>query len=403
MDRVSRILRAAIVLPVTSPPIKDGAVVIGGALIEAVGKMDDIRRRNPSLPVEDLGDVLLMPGLVNAHTHLELTCLRNVMPEGLAFVPCLLELVRQKRQLSEADLLTSARQGIVESIVGGVTAVGDIATSNMVMRAVHEGPLAGVVFRETIGEGSIPDLPDIGSSAMKPGISPHSTYTVPAGVFQRLAGRIADHPVPVAIHAAESPEEVAFLNDCSGPIAERIYSMARWPLPVPSGLSPVAFLESTGILTARPLLIHGVQVNEDDVRTIAHHGISVVHCPGSNRRLGVGRFPFEIYRRHGVNLALGTDSAIGTKRLDMFEEMREARRLHGEILSCEDVMRMATINGAAALGLDAGALEPGRRADVVALSIDPGVEDPYRSVVDNGGAETVKMVLVGGKAPGAAR
>lgn len=400
MARVSCIFRAAFVLPVTSPPIKDGAVVISGPLIEAVGRFSDIRQQYPSLGVDDLGAVALMPGLINAHTHLELTCLRDTIPEGLSFVSWLLELVRKKRQLTEDDLVASARQGVAESIAGGVTAVGDIATPERVMQALLDSPLSGIVFREMIGESGASVLPDVGSSAMKPGISPHSTYTVPAAGFRHIAESAHAAHTPLAIHTAESPEEVSFLKNCSGPIAEQIYPMARWPLPEPSGLSPVAFLYSTGILEAIPLLIHGVQVSENDVHIIARQGISVIHCPGSNRRLGLGRFPLELYRQYDVNVALGTDSAIGTKRLDLFEEMREARRMHGEMLSCEDAVRMATVNGAAALGLNAGALEPGRRADIMALAVDMGEGNPYRAAVENGGPEAVKAVWLGGKAPG---
>lgn len=399
MDRVSRILRAAIVLPVTSPPIYDGALVVNALHIEAVGTFNDIRRRHHSLTVEDLGDVILMPGLVNAHTHLELTSLRDTMPEGLAFVPWLLELVRQKRRLTEDDLVASARLGIAECIAGGVTAVGDITTSDRVMRAVRESLLAGVVFREVIGENSVSEFTDVAAGAMKAGISPHATYTVSSEVFQRLAGQIAEHPASLAaslaIHAAESPEEVVFLKDCGGPIAEQIYPVARWPLPTPCGLSPIAFLESTGILAAKPLLVHGVQVNEEDVRIIAGYGLSVVHCPGSNRRLGVGRFPLELYRRHGVNVALGTDSAIGTKRLDLFEEMREVKRLHDDTLSYEDIIRMATVNGATALGLNAGALEPGRWVDLLTLGLLPERgDDIYHTLVREGCPEAVRDVII---------
>ncbi|MDH4099678.1 MAG: amidohydrolase family protein [Nitrospirota bacterium] len=396
---MKKLLRARTLLPVTSPPIDNGALVINGPLIETVGRFEDIRRSYPGLSVDDLGDVMLMPGLVNAHTHLELTELRDAIPEGLDFVSWLMELVRKKRKLSVGDLVASARRGAGQCVTGGVTAVGDIATSDEVVKAVLQGPLAGVVFREVIGDDEPPMLPSSISSAMKAGLSPHSTYTVPSASFSRIA-KLAD---PLAIHAAESPEEVAFLKDGSGPIADKIYSMARWPLPKPSGLSPIAFLESTGILAAKPLLIHGVQVNEDDVRIIARHGLSVAHCPASNRRLGVGRFPFELYRRQGVNVALGTDSAIGTKRLDMFEEMREVKRLHGSAISCEETVRMATINGAIALGIDAGALEAGKRADITALSMDVATDDPYMTVVEEGRAEAVKIVLIGGETPGSSR
>lgn len=395
MDRVKLLLRAAIVLPVTSPPIDGGALVINGTFIEAVGNYRDIRRQCPSTLVEDLGDVVLMPGLVNAHTHLELTRLRDAIPDGLDFVSWLMELVRQKRRLSRDELVASTRQGIAESIACGVTAVGDIVTSDGAMEAVMQSLLTGVVFREVIGEGDLSPIPASASLAMKAGISPHSTYTVPLVLFRRIAELTRTSHTPLAIHAAESPEEIAFLKECSGPIADRIYPTARWPLPKPSGLSPAEFLESTGILAAKPLLIHGVQVSEDDVRTIARHGLSVVHCPGSNRRLGVGRFPLELYRRFGVNVALGTDSAIGTKRLDMFAEMREARRRHGDGLSDEEAVRMATVNGAAALELNAGVLAPGKRADLAVVEL--GGNDIYRSIVENGCPECVKSVFIGGQ------
>lgn len=385
----SRLLRARYLLPIAgAPAIEDGALLIVGGRIAAVGRYSTLQ--DSAAEVIDYGDSVILPPLVNAHCHLELTdfprwttkCGEAIEPES--FVGWIRRLIRVRRFIGADPVPASVATGIRQLLAAGTGAVGDILTSPGALAPLLASPLYGRIFFETIGldeERFIPALAAALASArsltypLSGGLSPHSTYTVSA----RHLGKAISAGLPLAIHCAESPEESLFLRAGRGPIAEELYTAAGWPLPeYAPGLSPVAWLAARGALRAQTLLIHGVQVDAADAAVIAASGATVVLCPRSNARLGVGTAPVGLYKKAGVSLALGTDSRASNDSLSLWEEIAFAHGVYPE-LSPGELLAIATCGGARALGLAAemGELTVGSGAHLqvlTAATLPPVVE-----------------------------
>ncbi|MBE0504013.1 MAG: amidohydrolase family protein [Desulfuromonadales bacterium] len=376
----SQLLRARYLLPrAGEPAIEDGALLIVGGRIAAVGRYSALQDR--AVQVIDYGDAVILPPLVNAHCHLELTdfpqwateCGETIEPES--FVGWIRRLIRVRRALGGDPVPASVTAGIRQLLTAGTGAVGDILTTPAALAPLLASPLYGRIFFETIGldaERFVPSLAAALASArslaypLSGGVSPHSTYTVSS----RHLKRAVSAGLPLAIHCAESPEESLFLREGRGPIAEELYAAADWPLPEHApGLSPVAWLAAQGALSPQTLLIHGVQVDAADAAVIAASGATVVLCPRSNVRLGVGTAPIGLYQATGVHLALGTDSRASNDSLSLWEEIAFARSVYPE-LAPEELLAIATCGGARALGLgqEMGVLTAGSGANLQVLT-----------------------------------
>ena len=241
-----------------------------------------------------------------------------------------------RRHVGMEPYPASVAAGIWQLLASGTGAVGDILTSPDALAPLLASPLYGRIFFETLGleeERFVPAL-EAALAAVRQlsfplsgGLSPHSTYTVSARHLERAIAA----GLPLAIHCAESPEESLFLREGRGPIAAELYAAAGWPLPERApGLSPVAWLAAHGALSPQTLLIHGVQVDAADVASIATSGATVVLCPRSNARLGVGTAPVGLYKKAGVPLALGTDSLASNDSLSLWDEIAFARSVYPE-------------------------------------------------------------------------
>jgi len=357
----AQLLRARYLLPTAGAPvIEDGALLITGGRITAVGRYSALRAS--AAEVIDYGDAVILPPLVNAHCHLELSnfpqwareCYEATTPTS--FVGWIRRLIRVRRQVGIESYPASVAAGVQKLLAAGTGAVGDILTSPDALAPLLASPLYGRIFFETIGleeERFVPALEAALASArsltfpLRGGLSPHSTYTVSARHLQRAISA----GLPLAIHCAESPEESLFLREGRGAIAEELYVAAGWPLPErPPGLSPVTWLAAHGALSPQTLLIHGVQVDAADVACIAASGASVVLCPRSNAHLGVGTAPVGRYKKVGVPLALGTDSLASNDSLSLWDELAFARSVYPEF-SPSELLAIATRGGAQALGL----------------------------------------------------
>lgn len=366
----TKLFRSRYLLPMTGKPIEDGALLIAGGQIVAVGRFSDLR--GSAAELVDCGDAVILPPLVNAHCHLELTdfpqwaidCGEGAEPTS--FVGWIQRLVRIRRQLGSAPNPASIRRGIAQLLASGTGAVGDIVSWLPGAQVTAVSPLHGRLYCETLGldpERFIPLLAAATntattlSSPLTGGLSPHAPYTLSA---EHLGAAVASG-LPLAIHCAESLEESEFLRSASGPLADQLYRAAGWSVPPPSGLSPVAWLDAQGALTDRTLLIHGVQVDAADVALIARRGSSVVLCPRSNARLQVGTAPVALYREYGVALALGTDSLASNDSLSLWDELAFARTVYPQ-LSPVELLAIATRGGAQALGIEMGELTPGSSA-----------------------------------------
>jgi 5-methylthioadenosine/S-adenosylhomocysteine deaminase len=413
--------RADWVLPVAQAPIHDGAVLVGvDGRIAAVGPRAAIEPP-PAADVVELGAAALMPGLVNVHAHPELALYRGAL-EDLRFRDWILRLVGSKRAaLHDPDYDVSARWTMIESLRAGITTLAATEMSAAAAGALGEAGMRGVVYREVFGpdpaqvNDSMRDLraavdrlrAESETDLVRIGISPHAPYTVSDALFRAAAEYAVAEGLPVAIHAAESEAEDDLVIRGAGDFAPGLNARGI-ETPV-RGRSTVEMLDRLGVLRARPLLVHCVRVDADDVARLADTGSAVAHCPVANARLGHGLAPYAELREAGVRVGLGTDSVGSNNRLDLLEEARAGSLLHrarmrsSGFLSPAELLRLVTIDGARALGLDdrIGTLEPGKDADLAAVSLAEvharPVHDPVAAVFHAARGTDVVLATVRGR------
>jgi 5-methylthioadenosine/S-adenosylhomocysteine deaminase len=376
------------ILPITAPPIPNGTLAVADGRIAYVGS----RAGAPAGGDHDLGNAILLPGLVNAHTHLELTAFRGLL-EDLEFREWIVRLQRAKvAVLTRERALDSARLGIAEGLRAGITTYADTCDSGVALQAMREMGVRGIMYQEVFSPSPDPErvrdaavglsqklavLEPLETELQRLGISPHAPYTVSDPLFA-LAARSGR---PLAIHIAESEAEMRFVRDADGPFAHALRDRG---IPVaPRARTPVELLEKLGVLEQRPLLIHCVHVDDADRRAIAAAHASVAHCPISNAKLGHGIAPLLECLDAGIAVGLGSDSMASNNRMDLLEEARVAvlaqrmRTRRPDALPVERALELATLGGARALGLDTriGSLEVGKDADLVAFPLPGGVAD----------------------------
>lgn len=352
-----QILTAEVVYSGLGTPREGGAVVLQGERIVMVGSLADARRSYPEASVRDVG-FAISPPPVNAHTHLDLSRLPPFRGDYDLFIAHVIA-------HGAVRGVDAAKEGLRGLRASGVGAVGDIVARAEVMRELLQIPdLSGVAYWEVLGPNpddaerifaeTVRDLREFRQlerpGGLKLGLSPHTPHTVSAPLLQKLARLAVAEGLPLQLHVAESPAEISLHRDGSGPLFELLRPLlGAWR---PSGLTPVGYLAELGVLGARPTLVHMVNVTEDDVRVIAKAGCAVVHCPRSNDALGCGRFPWELYAKHGAEVAFGTDSLGSAPDLELAREVQAARALHGDRASPLALVRAAVKGGSRALGLN---------------------------------------------------
>jgi len=411
------------VLPIAAPPIRRGGVLVQDGIIRWVGPVEQAPTTYQGDPVhlDALGAVALMPGLVNAHTHLELTTLRGFL-EGFAFRDWLRTLTEVRRDLlTMDDLVDASRVGIAEGLRHGITTMADTTDSAAPLQAMRELGIRGIGFVEVFGpdplqcavsvarlQERVLTLREQDTALVRVGVSPHAPYTVSAPLLSATAELARAERLPMAVHIAESAAETAFVCEGDGPFAERL--RARGIAVGPQARSPIALLDACGVLACAPLLIHAIRVDEEDLRRVAEHGATIVHCPISNAKLGHGIAPLERMLHHGVMVGLGTDSVASNDRMHLLDEARQATLLHAvrsgvpDSLDASTALVLATRGGARALALGEtiGTLEVGTAADLAAFPIgghETGpVYDPAVTLVHVlAGQAVASLVCVAGR------
>jgi 5-methylthioadenosine/S-adenosylhomocysteine deaminase len=406
--------RARYVLPITAPAIEDGVVAVDGSRIAYVGTRDGA----PPGEECDLGNALLLPGLVNAHCHLELTAMRGFL-EDLDFRHWIIRLTTAKRAvLSREMLLDSARYGIAEGLLRGITTFGDTCDSGVAFDAMLETGVRGVMFQEVFGPDpaqcavslaelreKVDRLRPRETPLVRVGVSPHAPYTVSDTLFSAVAHYASGEHLPIAIHVAESQIEQDLVTSGRGVFADGL--RARGITVEPRARTPIELLAKLRVLDAKPLLIHCVRVDAADVEHIARSHSSVAHCPASNAKLGHGIAPLSEFLRANIPTGLGSDSMASNNRMDILEEGRLAalfqralRADHHEI-DAQTSITLATLGGARCLGIDqeVGSLEPGKSADLAAFALDSigPVHDPISAAVFALPGRHASLVTVSGK------
>lgn len=437
------ILSASWVIPVSSPPISEGAVVLNGGRIQDVGPAAEVLRSYPDREVRDFRGAALLPGLVNVHSHLELTLLRGHL-ENLGFWDWIRRLTRIKYELlTREDLGISALAGACEAIRAGVTTLGDAMDLGASLDALTASGLRGVLYQEVFSprpeeaEERLADLEaklanlevrtgsatprgndcDGGrSTRINPGVSPHAPYSVSGTLFRKVRQWAASRGLPVCIHAAESHEESLLIEEGKGPMAEALRSRGiRWSAP---GCSPVQYLDRLQVLGPGTMLVHCVRLHVRDFPILKRSGVSVAHCPKSNWKLGHGWMDLKQVFQAGIPLGLGSDSVASNNSMDLFEEMRfglfnpswfsgsdgplEAGGAR-EVFAADQALRLATLGGAEALGLSAsiGSLQAGKQADLIGVDLSGihtmPVFSPVTAIVHSARASDVILTMVGGE------
>lgn len=387
------ILRAPWVVPVATPPIRDGAVMVEGDNIVEVGPFEDISTKGHD--VVKYEGCALIPGLVNTHCHTGMTLLRGYA-DDVELETWLQEYIWPVESEMEArDVETGALLACAEMLLGGTTGFADMyfhmdgvasAAERSGMRALLSYGMIDVgkdqnEARDELDEGYrfAEEYDGAANGRIRTGLGPHSPETCSEQMYPG--------DTHLMTHVSETRKGVR-------QVADR------------EGMLPVEFLESIGVLEGL-LAAHVVHLEDREIDLLAERGARVSHCPSSNLKLGSGVAPVPTLLNAGVEVSLGTDGAASNNNLDMFHEMRLAALLHkGEaedptLVSAETALEMATLNGAEALGFDAGALEPGRLADVVAVDISGAhvapVDDPVSALVYSARAGDVRDVYVAGE------
>ena len=399
-----KVVAARHVLPVTAAPLRDGAVLLSGERVLAVGPRDAIAREaGDGAEWTDLGEAAILPGLVNAHVHLELSWMAEAPPPGGSWIGWLEDLLARRDGVTAEASEAAAEKAIASMEARGTIAVGEVTNTGFTALPLARSRLHAVVFLELIGFrpseaeaalrqaavrlDSLDSEPDLKAAGhrVRLALSPHAAYSVSSPLLKALAGRAGAASAPLSIHLAESEAELAFLLNQGGPLRDLLIRRGRWDgtgslLGHPAGATPVELLDRLGVLSSRTLAVHAVHVGARDLARLQAKSVTVVACPRSNRYLGVGVAPVPRLLGSGIPVALGTDSLASAPDLDLFAEMAALRAEH-PALPAAAVLRMATVNGARALGLDPllGSIAPGRSARLVHVPVPEGA-DPMEVV-----------------------
>jgi|SRR2546426_1174075 len=400
------------ICPVSSPPIRHGSIAVDNGTIAS-------RPAGERQNVVTFRGCAIIPGFVNAHSHLELTILRGFL-EDLAFSEWIPKLTRAKYQdLGRDEMLASARLGCVEMIRAGVTCLGEVMDLGTAWQAMREFGLQGVAYQEVFGpaenqaDQALADLKKkidayrpAQTDTFRVGVSPHAPFTVSAKLFRAVNRFAEDESLRMTSHIAESEDEGLFVRWGAGAFAER-WTERGIPL-LPAGCSPLAFIDGLGLLRPEMLLVHAIDLEDTDFEILRQRQPAFVHCPKSNAKFGHGVARMPEIRRTGIPIALGTDSVASNNVVDIFEEMRtaifqqRAQTRHIDALDAQSAFRMATLGGAECLGLSQflGTLDPGKRADFVVVDLtDPALQpvyEPIATMVYSASRHNVRATFIAG-------
>ncbi len=391
------LLRAKYVLPVESPPIEDGFVEVVDGRIAAVGRWNSLSPRNAT----DLGEAALLPGFVNAHTHLELTAYAGQIP------PCrlwdwLLHLIRLRKEPGLfAREQAGVRVGAKLSLEAGVTTVGDISRLHLAWPVLKDSPLRKVCFAELLCFAEDPprtleELADAVRTTrtddrLFAGISPHAPYSVTGEQLRGCVEMARRNRLPLTIHVAETREERRYIESGDGFLYD-LMATAGFVAHCPPPRRPLFdHLGSSGLFGVPALLAHVNYVSDREMDCLAGSPCSVAYCPRAHRFYGHEPHRYREMLARGINVCVGTDSLAANESLSVLDELRFLRREHTD-LDPALLLEMGTIRGARALRLDSqvGSIATGKRADLVAVALAAdGSADPCANVLESGNPAAV--------------
>jgi len=398
-------------------PVNDGAVVLNRGTIIDLGSSASMLQKYPGHRIQNLKNALVMPGLINVHTHLELPPLLDVI-RSKNLPDWVMGLIREKRKFSDQDYQTASKHNIQDLVKCGTTCVAEICTHGISPQIVKSVGLRALIFHEVIsmgpdtGSGKITvtsrllsrlrrilNLHRMDTELIKTGLSPHAPYTISETALTEIKRLAKDKNIRMCMHVAESLDEIRLLQGKKSGFDE-LYKAAGWELSwAPVSDSPFEYLGRLRLLGPNFLAVHAVLATDRDIKLIKKTGASIAHCPRSNAQTKVGRLQLKKLLDEGIAVGLGTDSLASSPNLNLWDEMRYALRIHKRDGICaRDMMEIATRGGARCLGMDKviGTLEPGKKADLIAVPL-PGrcSPNPYYDLLRE--TKTCIMSVVNGK------
>jgi len=388
------------IVPGLGRPIRNGVMRARGGRIEAIGPLSEVP---PTRRHRDLGEVAVLPGLINAHTHLELTHLKNKLPRRRPMPQWLFAVARRLPTGSAQD--ASVADGAEQSVEAGTTALADICHNHRAHHVLKVKPLRKLCLAELVGIGPLARgamarlhsrLKGLRATArLRFGIAPHAPYSTSEELF-RQAGELArKRNWPVATHLAETDIERQFLLRGSGRFFEFLARLGMIDSSVNTHrCKPVEFARRVGLFEGPCILAHVNYIDDEEMKILTSSGASVVYCPRSSDFFGRKGHRYPEMLAAGINVALGTDSLASNDSLSVLDEMRRVRR--DARVGNDAILRMATLNGAAALGWDEqiGNLAPGKQADWIALELPRETHDPLETILTSP-AEVRETVIAG--------
>ena len=419
-----KIISAEYVLPISSAPIENGAVAVEKDKITAVGTQKKLAEQFPEAKCENFGKAAILPGFVNAHSHLEITAMRGFLDrEEHDFYTWLIKLTKTRgEKLTDKDIEIAAIFGALEGARAGVTCFGDIGRFGKAgFQALKVNGLRGVTFQETefSPDNKTADedfeklkekytrLKEDETKLVKAGLSPHAPYTVSRKLFEKITDYAVCENIKITIHAAESIEEQELMANGAGFFASVYHKYGyEWHNP---NCTSIEFLEKIGVLLAKPLLAHCVKVSENDIKLIAESDSRIVHCPKSNAKFGHGTAPLEKFMDNKIRVGFGSDSVASNNICDILEEARfgvlAARNMpdRKRFIEPEEAITAATLGGALALGLEMeiGTLNVGKQADLIVVSLENVAQQPihdvYSALLFASNARDVRLTMVAGE------
>ncbi len=397
--------KAAWLLPITQPPIRDAWLRIEHGRISAFGHWAGDFSMSDEI---DLGDTAVLPGLVNAHTHLELSWLRERLPETNDFPRWIRSLISLSREVNrdQEQVAQDIAGAIAEAMRFGTAAIGDVSNGLATTDALVEQNMAAVIFHELIGFRSDDAARILDAATERLGrmphnalvrhaMAPHAPYSVSPGLFEAIRQRVRQtRAARTTVHLGESTAELEFLRAGTGPWRTLLDELGVWdPLWTTPKCGPVEYLDRIGFLAEDVLVVHGVHLTPLELKRLARAGVTLATCPRGNRRTGAGTPPISAFYQSGLRVAVGTDSLASVPDLNVFAELAEMRQLAPDI-PARLLLESATVNGARALGFDSelGTIDSGKSDRLIGISLDGTVPDIEEYLVSGIHAEQIRWL-----------
>ena len=424
------LLVARYVLPVSSPYIENGAVLVRDDKVVAVGPASELKRLYHDEDIRDFGMAAVMPGFINCNSHLDYTVMRGILND-VPYAQWKAYITEKSRLMSEQDWLESAYLGAYEAVSSGFTTIADVTRTGASLEAAEALGMRGIMYRRVGAaqrsrvsremEAAVEEIEQwkamSKSGRFRIGIGPDSLYTCHPQILHEVSEYATQTGTPVAIHLAGSQDECDFIRYGSSPFSlgndsetHRAFAPTQSLELLPAGCSPVQYALNWDILDAPEVLaVHCVKVDAHDIDTLASYGVTVAACPRAAAKLGMGVAPIVQMRRAGIPVGLGTDSPAAADSIDPIEEMRftmlALRATNGRdgFIEGPDMIQMATLDSARALHMDdiVGSLDPGKQADIVAIDLSESRSTPTHyptsAIVHTAKSDNVIFTMVGGK------